>query len=533
MFKALLRLNLMSVGRIFTGSSRKSRSGKVKKGSSALYAILILYVVGVFGWMFYSLFQSLAEPLAMLGFGWLYFVYVFIIAFAIMFIFSIFAAKGQLYEAKDNDFLLSLPIPPSAILAGRMAGLILLELGFELLVTVPAGVVWFSRIGVSAVSLVSYIILSLLLPFLCMAFSALFGWLLSLLSSRMHNKTLFEVTVSIIFLAAYFYVYSQINTYISAAVTNSSGIASALGAITPLFWIGDAAASGSVSHLILGILVFLIPFAVAYLILSATFVKTATTKRGAAKKRYEDKGQKVSGLKAALFKREARRLLSSSTYIMNGCLGAVLILAAAVVLIVQREAIPLALAEIGIGTQLMVPIGILIIGFMGGMMQPTSAAVSLEGSALWIIRSLPVAPAEALKAKLGLTFAIFLPPTLLCEVAFVYVLRPSFLLSVIGLIMPLTILVFMGEVGLAINLKHPMLDWTNETVPMKRSLAVILSMLCDLGLVTVLGFGGYFLLDAGLNIDLVLGIFLLLLISASVLLYLWIITKGAAIFSEL
>ena len=49
-----------------------------------------------------------------------------------------FTAKAQLFEARDNELLLSMPIKPSAILASRMVSLLLLNLGFELLVAIPA-----------------------------------------------------------------------------------------------------------------------------------------------------------------------------------------------------------------------------------------------------------------------------------------------------------------------------------------------------------------------------------------------------------
>jgi ABC-2 type transport system permease protein len=62
--------------------------------------------------------------------------------FAMMFIGSIFAAKAQLYEAKDNELLLSMPIPPSAILASRMLTLLLINLAFDLMIAVPAGIAW-------------------------------------------------------------------------------------------------------------------------------------------------------------------------------------------------------------------------------------------------------------------------------------------------------------------------------------------------------------------------------------------------------
>jgi len=370
MFKTLLRLNFSAVVSRLTGVAKKSKTGKKSsKASSLLYVILMLYVLGVFVMMFYSLFHSLAEPLASMGLGWLYFVYVFIVAFAIMFIMSIFAAKGQLYEAKDNDLLLSMPIKPSAILASRMAGLIAWSIVFEFVVVAPAGYVWFTTEGVSVtvLSVAAYVILCLLLPLLCMAPSALFGWLLALFSSKTNNKTLFEVIVSVVFLGAYFYFYSKINTYITRIIMNSEAIAEKLGAVAPLFRIGDAAASGSPESILLAILLFIAPFAIAYFILSKTFIKTATASRGTVKIKYEDKGQKVSGLKTALYTRELRRMLSSSTYILNGCLGAVFILAAAAALVIKSSEVNFYIIQMGIGAEYVLPICILIIGFMGGM----------------------------------------------------------------------------------------------------------------------------------------------------------------------
>ena len=534
MFKILLRQNLYALVKRLSGIGRKSGK-KSGKSSVILYVILLLYVLGVFAMLFYQLFNTLAEPLAYLELGWLYFVYVFIVAFAIMFIMSVFSAKGQLYEAKDNDLLLSMPIKPGAILGSRMAGLIALELIFELLVVVPAGIVWIGTEGVTvtAASVISYVILCLCLSLLCMAPSALFGWLLSILSSKTNNKTLFEVIASVIFLAVYFYVYSQINTYITSIIMNSEAIAAKLGAVAPLYWIGNAAETGNPLRLLLAVIIMLTPFAAAYLILSATFIKTATVSRSSVKKKYEDKGQKVSGVGTALFNREMRRMLTSSTYIMNGCLGAIFILVAAAALVIKSDELGTLVAQIGIGTEYVLPVCILIIGFMGGTMQPTSASVSLEGSSLWVIQSLPVEPAAVLRAKLHMDYAVFLPPTLLCELALIYAFRPSAILSLMVLLIPLLMLVLMALIGLAINLKHPMLEWTTEAEPLKRGAAVLLSMLSDFGLLAVLGLGGFFLLNAGVSVEITLLIVLVSLIASVVLLYLWIIRKGTAIFSRL
>ena len=169
----------------------------------------------------------------------------------------------------------------------------------------------------------------------------------------MRKTALAETLFSFVFLALYFYFYSQINVIISDLIVNNTDIAESLGGVAPLYWIG-AGATGEIGPLALGMLVMLVPFAAVYAILSATFIKTATAKRGTAKIKYEAKEQKVSSRSSALLGREAARFFSSSTCIVNNGLGIVFILIGAVVVLIYGSDIR---------------------GFMNWIMIPTDYAV--------------------------------------------------------------------------------------------------------------------------------------------------------------
>lgn len=84
------------------------------------YGLLFLYVFGVFGALFFLTFGSLGDAYHTLGLDWLYFALFAVADLALMFIFSVFTAKSQLFEAKDNELLLSMPIPPRQILTSRL-----------------------------------------------------------------------------------------------------------------------------------------------------------------------------------------------------------------------------------------------------------------------------------------------------------------------------------------------------------------------------------------------------------------------------
>ena len=200
MLKSLLRVRFAALLAAFTGQSRKR--GRQTKGKAAGYALLMLYCFCAFVFLFYSSFSQLAEAFFPAGLGWLYFAMFAIMAFALMFIGSVFTAKSQLFEAKDNELLLSMPIAPRAILASRMASLWLLNLIFGLVVAVPAALAWAQAAALPVLGWVSIVLLLPALDFFSLAVTSLLAWGLSLLASRLRRKSLVTVIGSVVFLGA-------------------------------------------------------------------------------------------------------------------------------------------------------------------------------------------------------------------------------------------------------------------------------------------------------------------------------------------
>ena len=320
MLKALLKVRLAAFGAYFTGASRsRRRQSKVQK--IGMLAVM-LYALAAFGMLFYTSFSAIAGIYAHEGFGWLYFAMYAIMAFALMVFGSVFTAKAQLYEAKDNELLLSMPIAPRAILASRMASLWLLNLIFGLVVTVPAALAW-AQAALPVLGWVSIVLLLPALDFFSLAVTSLLAWGLSLLASRLRRKSLVTVIGSVVFLGAYFAVVFRMNGYIEQLAQNGAAIAESLAGAKLLVWLGRAMAQGSALALLWSLLALLLPFALMYWVLSRSFIRIVTTKRGAAKIRYEEKPLETSSPDRALVRREFRRLWASPTYLLNsGSCGA-------------------------------------------------------------------------------------------------------------------------------------------------------------------------------------------------------------------
>ena len=185
MLKTLLRVRMAALLAAFTGQSRKRKNQT--KGKAAGYAFLMLYCFCAFVFLFYTSFSQFAAAFFPAGLGWLYFAMFAIMAFALMFIGSVFTAKSQLFEAKDNELLLSMPVPPGMILLSRMAALLAMNFVFELVVALPVFVSWLQYGGASGSGILAFVVIVLVLPLFSLAVSCLFAWLVSLITSRMRN----------------------------------------------------------------------------------------------------------------------------------------------------------------------------------------------------------------------------------------------------------------------------------------------------------------------------------------------------------
>jgi ABC-2 type transport system permease protein len=197
----LLKKQCLSALSFFTmGKNGKKRSPKV----IAAFAVLILYAVGSMGLLYWQMADMLCEPLLSLGMAWVYFAMMGTMATALGVILGIFIAKTRLYEAKDNDLLLSMPIPSWVILLSRTVGLYLFTLFIEGIVFIPAILRYFTIVGFSLLPVVCSVAVMILLPFLALALFFMLGWVIAFISAKIPGKNTLEVLFSVAFLVGYF-----------------------------------------------------------------------------------------------------------------------------------------------------------------------------------------------------------------------------------------------------------------------------------------------------------------------------------------
>lgn len=528
--KALLRVRLLGIKASLTGANRSNK--KRSRASIIGFSVLMLYSFGYFVFMMYMIFSQLAEPFAMLGYGAVYFAMAAIMSFCLMFIGSVFTSKAQLYEAKDNDLLLSMPIKPGEVLLSRMLTLLLIDLGLGLVVSGPAIFAWAQVVGFDLAWFIPcLIVLIVLLPLFTLLVAALFGWLLHLVSARVRNQSLLTVGLSLAFLAVYFVAISRMNIWLTEIVKDPSPLVGALSGFAPPIWIGRACAEGNLpalGGLVLGTAALAL---LGWILLSRGFLHAATDNRGAAKIKYVEKRVNAVSPDRALLRRELKHLGSSPAYIMNCALGAIMAPVAAVFLIVKRDSFLPLLAMPGLGEYL--PLMMLLgLCFLSAMCTLTGPSISIEGKSMWLLKSLPVTPRQALSAKLRMHLLVGLPPMLLCSVIFIVLLRPEPLTAVCCFLLPAACMLFVGLFGLFENLRHPNFDWVNETQAVKTGMSMFAVIFGTMALV-MLPIPVVLIWGDRIPVSLLAPGFLALVLLLDLLLWRWLRTRGEKRFLEL
>lgn len=475
----LLTLIKIRIKALLSGLGSGSKK-KTTKGSKILYAILAIYVLVVFLGLFGIIFYKICDAFIAMGLGWLYFAFMGLMIFFLCFIGSVFATQNQIFEAKDNEMLLAMPLKPRDILMSRMVSLLGLNLVMELIVLIPGAAVFIYTNGISLLGAVILILTALLLPFMVMAVSALAGWLIALISSRMRRKNVVITVLMVVLFGAYMYVCFMWQKYINVLVENGEAVADAIKkAMPPFYHLGMGIFEGSFGSFAVFAAFAIVPFAVVYWVISASFVRIATANRGRKRIEYKARAMKVSGQKAALVKKEMTHFFGSPSYMFNAGIGLVFMpVVAAIVWYQMRK------DDVSMIVSLIDPDGSLagsavcgVLGILASMVTISAPSISVEGKTMWILKSLPVRASDALMTKAYAHIAISLPCLLLSAVIFEIALSMDVTGRIMTVVYPVVMTVFFALLGLLLNLRFPKFDWINEAVAVKQSMSVFLAVM--------------------------------------------------------
>lgn len=529
MTRALFRKQMMEV---FSWIYKDRKSGKLRTARGiAGYVLLYLLLFGFIGVVFGIAAAALCEPLLSAGMGWLYWCLMGVIAVFFGVFGSVFNTYSSLYQARDNDLLLSMPVPESRILMVRLSGVYAMGLMYELITMIPTLIIWFVTAPFSVTGTVNALLIPLVLSFFILVLSAVLGLAVALIAGRMKHKNILIVFVSLVFMAAYYYLYSKAYSILQLILLNAEAAGSRLRIVLyPLYQMG-LAAQGRVSSMLIFTVIVAALSAATYAVLSRSFLKLATSHRGTARTVYKEQTVKAGSVSSALLRKEFRRFTGSASYMLNCGLGIILMPASAVVLIWKAEMVQEFISR-GFIQDYVPVMALASICLLTAMNDMAAPSVSLEGRNLWIAQSFPVSGRQVLAAKLKMHLILTLIPAIPLVIAVEWVMKPTIFYAVMIPAAAVLFVVLMAETGLMLNLKMPDLHWTSEIVPIKQSASVMIAL-----------FGGWLLAAALAGVYLLAGIALsagacfimlcVLLAAGCIILMRWLMCKGARIFETL
>ena len=222
MLKTLIKKQLLELNKSFF-VDRKTGKGKSARSATFSIVLFILLMIFAIGGMFCYMSYSM-RPLITYGMSWLYFAIMGATAALFGVFGSVFNTYSSLYDAKDNDLLLSMPIPVRDIMAARLIGVYLMGLMYSGVVVIPAVGVYFitAHPGISGITAV---IMAVMVTVLVLILSCILGWVVAKIAVKLKNKSIITVIVSIAFLGGYYYVYFRANEIITDIVATSAVVA--------------------------------------------------------------------------------------------------------------------------------------------------------------------------------------------------------------------------------------------------------------------------------------------------------------------
>ena len=514
MLKLLLKKQLQEIFRNYFYNAKKN-TARSKAGIIGCILLFVILMAGMLGGIFTGLSLLLCSPLSAAGMDWLYFSLMGLLAILLGTFGSVFTTYSCLYLSRDNDLMLSLPIPVNVLMASRLLTVYLMGAMYSIVVILPAVIVYWIAASASAGAIFGCLLLMLLISVFVLTLSCALGWVVAKISLKLKNKSFITVIISLAFFGGYYFFYFKAQTLIQDLLANAAGYASKIkGSAYPLYLFGRVGTGDGMAMLAVSAVVFAL-FAVAWVLISRSFLKIATSSGKTAKRVYKEKTIRQKSIGGALLGREFGRFLSSPVYMLNCGLGILLLPLAGAALLWKGGTVISVLNEVfgdraGCTPLLLCAMLCLLVS----MNDMATASVSLEGKTIWLVQSLPVTPWQVLRAKLWAQLLLTGVPALVCFVCLLFIYPYSPLEMLLTALVLLAGVLFFAVFDLFLGLMTANLTWTNEMTPIKQSAGAVFAMLGGFVYMILLcvgfmlldgwklGFAGYMALCGGVTLAL-------------------------------
>lgn len=402
-------------------------------------------------------------------------------AMFLCFIGSVFTAQQQIYESKDNQMLLSMPIKPGQILLSRIFAIAIFNMIYALpfftgsaigycIYSVSMGPIQLIPLLILLISYVSMIVFITML-------TSLLAWGVSIIMSKITNKTLISTVLYMVFFAIYFYAIFNLDNLGEAIEKNADKLSSGIMTFArPIYYMGASVVEQNILFVAAFLVSLLIPAFLMYIVIKKSFFKILLHENKSKNKmlKHSDKDFNSHSAFIALLQKEIARFLRTPMYFLSYGTSIFFVAMMLAYLFIKKdkfEDVVELLSIYGVSSIKALPaiFSMLLYQFVSSGAVLTSASINMEGKNIWIIKSLPIKTIDIMLAK-GLVPVIILLPIFEVEsLLLIFLFKISGSAMILLLLMPIFTMIFFSMFGLYINLNHFKLDWLSENEAFKRA----------------------------------------------------------------
>ena len=458
---------------------------------------------------------------------------------------GVYKTGSLLFNCKDDQLLLSLPIKRSTVLFVRIFKFYVFELIFNSIWLLPVMIAYIRWAEVLdwTYYLVSIIML-FFLPIIPIVISCIVGAITSSLSSRFKYKNAAQIIISMAVCVSIIYLSMNLEGLYKYIIAHSTSINDL---ITKVYYPAGVYADLIIKFDIVKLLIFigvnLVIFALGVLILSKVYfkinsrLKKVTTSR---KVKIDNLVIKQNSSMISLIKKELNTFFKTPVFIVNAGFSLVLFILISIVLCIKfNDFLPILTDQTsGFGysketimnnLSLLVFVLVLFTSFTTSI---TNSVISLEGRNINILKSLPIKVKDILISKvlgsLVLTIPVLLVGDIILFIRFNINPIECILLLVLSILLPL----ISSFIGIITNLKYPKLDWENQAEVVKQSTSSFMAVMMGM----ILMFVSVFIIMTILGkIDSIIILIIATVIFGIIdlILYSYLSKKGTKLFNEL
>ena len=422
-------------------------------------------------------------------------IFVFMISFFTI-IEGAYKTGPLLFNCKDDQLLLSLPLPKRVVLFVRIFKFYVFELMFNTILFVPL-IIAYLRWAESLpwTFYLSSIVMIFFLPIIPIVISCIIGTIITSLSSHFKLKNFAQIVFATIFIMAVLGLslkMDKVFEYLANHATSVNDFISKLYYPSGAYY--NLVTNFHFKDLILFIVINLIVYAFSIYVLSTFYFKINTRLKNVTttskKVKFNQLVIKKHSVYYSIVKKELATFFNTPVFIVNAGFGLVLYLVIVIAISIKESLVAsLSTGILPENFSNMSVIAFLLILFSGFMTSITNSLISLEGKNINILKSLPIETKTILLSKILSCLVITTPVLFVGNILLWIRFRLPILHVLFFLILSILVPLASHFIGIIINLKYPKLDFENATEVVKQSASSFLSVMIGMILLVLFYFG--------------------------------------------